>query len=249
MAEAQHTEIGALTKTCTGCHRTLSASLEFFGHHSSGKYGLQSACRECNRAAKLAYYRSDKGREAKRAYTEKNRGAIRAYNKSRPPLTAEQLSEATRRASKWARENRDKVRARIKKWLNTPEGKIKSRLYCARYQARRLQRDGEYALRKRTSRAIWTALRQGRAEAKGRWWEAACGYSLEQLREHLEKRFTAGMTWSNYGTYWEIDHVRPISGFIVPSINCAAFKEAWGLDNLRPLTKRENRLKGARSAA
>lgn len=35
------------------------------------------------------------------------------------------------------------------------------------------------------------------------------GYSALELREHIEKLFTPGMSWNNYGE-WHIDHIKPI---------------------------------------
>jgi hypothetical protein len=56
------------------------------------------------------------------------------------------------------------------------------------------------------------------------------GYSAIELKYHLEKQFTNGMTWNNYGE-WHIDHIKPVSSFdkdTPVSIVCA-------LDNLQPL--------------
>ncbi len=58
------------------------------------------------------------------------------------------------------------------------------------------------------------------------------------LRKHLESLFTKEMTWENYGTYWEIDHIISATkmakaGYSVEEIN--------KLSNLRPLSKKENR--------
>lgn len=36
------------------------------------------------------------------------------------------------------------------------------------------------------------------------------GCSIEYYRTHLEKQFVQGMSWENYGTEWEIDHVVPL---------------------------------------
>ena len=47
----------AFTKTCTLCHRRLNA--KFFNKHSTRADGLQSACRECNKAKSRVYYRSN----------------------------------------------------------------------------------------------------------------------------------------------------------------------------------------------
>ena len=61
------------------------------------------------------------------------------------------------------------------------------------------------------------------------------GYSALQLKEHIEKQFTDGMTWDNWGE-WHIDHIKPVSKFDksekISIIN--------SLDNLRPLWAKEN---------
>lgn len=152
--------------------------------------------------------------------------------------------EGRQRAREWYRNNKERARAHQKKQAASPEFKVRNRVYQYRYHARRLRNDGEYALRSKMRVAILTALKQGRATAKGRWWEAAAGYTLEELRRHLEQQFAPGMTWENRGKVWEIDHIRPLAGFVIPDAECPAFREAWGLTNLRPLLKADNRAKG-----
>jgi hypothetical protein len=72
------------------------------------------------------------------------------------------------------------------------------------------------------------------------------GYSVEALREHLEKRMAHGMTWSNYGKAWHIDHIVPMRVFNITSPDDPDFKRAWALSNLRPLWAAENLRKGGR---
>lgn len=67
-----------------------------------------------------------------------------------------------------------------------------------------------------------------------------CGYTAQQLLEHLEKQFTPEMNWDNYGSYWEIDHIKPKYSFNYTSYNDKQFKECWSLFNLRPLSVKEN---------
>lgn len=61
------------------------------------------------------------------------------------------------------------------------------------------------------------------------------GYSALELKEHIEKQFTDGMSWDNWGK-WYIDHVKPVSKFDksekISIIN--------SLDNLQPLWATEN---------
>jgi 5-methylcytosine-specific restriction endonuclease McrA len=73
--------------------------------------------------------------------------------------------------------------------------------------------------------------------------EKILGYTIDNLKKHLEKQFREGMTWGNYCTEWQIDHIIPVSRFNITSINDFDFKRCWALDNLQPLWKEENRRK------
>lgn len=66
------------------------------------------------------------------------------------------------------------------------------------------------------------------------------GYSSLDLREHIESKFDKNMTWENYGTYWHIDHIIPISIFRID----APVSIVNSLSNLRPLEKNKNLIKG-----
>lgn len=56
------------------------------------------------------------------------------------------------------------------------------------------------------------------------------GYSALELKEHIDKQFTDGMSWNNYGE-WHIDHINPVYTFDKDtSVNIIN-----SLSNLRPL--------------
>jgi hypothetical protein len=79
---------------------------------------------------------------------------------------------------------------------------------------------------------------------KGRGsWQGVVGYSIDDLRQHLEAQFAEGMSWGNYGKFWEIDHIRPVKSF---GRDAGAVRECWALSNLRPLGCSANKSKGAR---
>ena len=82
---------------------------------------------------------------------------------------------------------------------------------------------------------IYKSLRTG----KPGLWESRVGYTLAELRDHLQSQFTAGMSWSNYGQ-WQIDHVRPVAFFDFESYEDEDFKRCWALSNLRPLWAKDN---------
>lgn len=85
---------------------------------------------------------------------------------------------------------------------------------------------------------LWAAIK-GRVDGSlfGR-----LGYSLEELCDHLERQFAAGMTWSNYGR-WHVDHKKPCAAF--DHSDPEQVKECWSLGNLQPLWAAENVKKGA----
>lgn len=65
------------------------------------------------------------------------------------------------------------------------------------------------------------------------------GYSVDELRKHLEAHFEPGMGWNNYGKkqgQWSIDHTRPISSFPKD----AKMNEINALENLRPMWHSQN---------
>jgi len=83
------------------------------------------------------------------------------------------------------------------------------------------------------TRGINHSLHKGAKE--GRSWESLVGYTIDQLKTHLEKRFKKGMTWDNYGTVWQIDHKIPISVFNFHRPEDFDFRICWSLKNLQPL--------------
>lgn len=58
------------------------------------------------------------------------------------------------------------------------------------------------------------------------------GCNFNEYSEYLENQFDENMSWENYGTYWEIDHIIPLS-------KGGSFHHT----NTQPLTVEENRKK------
>jgi hypothetical protein len=68
------------------------------------------------------------------------------------------------------------------------------------------------------------------------------GCSIEEFKTYLEGLFQADMSWDNYGKYWEVDHIIPLSR--VDLTNVDVLKLVCHYTNLQPLTKLENIKKG-----
>lgn len=93
---------------------------------------------------------------------------------------------------------------------------------------------------KSISKGIYKSIKRNK---NGYHWEKLVNYTLNDLKRHLESKFTIWMNWDNYGSYWQIDHIKPVSSFSYKTFNDSDFKKCWSLSNLQPLEKEINFLK------
>lgn len=71
------------------------------------------------------------------------------------------------------------------------------------------------------------------------------GCTVTEARAHLEKLFSPGMTWDNYGYRgWHIDHIIPLASFDL--MDEQQRHKAFHYTNLQPLWARDNHVKGRR---
>ncbi len=91
------------------------------------------------------------------------------------------------------------------------------------------------------ARSVYRSLK---TDTHGLPWEAAAGYSLQDLKTHLAALFQTGMNWENYGE-WHLDHIIPLAVFSYDSVHHSEFKQCWAVDNLQPLWARDNMRKHA----
>jgi len=102
----------------------------------------------------------------------------------------------------------------------------------------RWKEDPSFRISKLVANGVWFALGKNKG---GRHWEDLVGYTVEQLRSHLERQFQLGMSWENYGKGgWVIDHKQPRCSFCFSSSDDPEFKACWALSNLQPLWEKDN---------
>jgi hypothetical protein len=125
------------------------------------------------------------------------------------------------------------------------------------YQKNRRRVDKQFNLRMIVSNSIWYGLKRNNS-SKNVSSITKLSYTIEELKLHLEKQFESWMSWSNWGRYdykswddnnnstwtWQIDHIIPHSAFKYTSMDDGNFKRCWALENLRPLSSKQNNLKG-----
>lgn len=238
-------------KTCTKCG--AEKSLEEYSIDRAGRSGRKSVCRTCLAAkaakwtaenpekakqAKARWFAKNREREMKRAadwkannperaaeYRERYRGKNREY--ARDAYRADPEASNAKRLA-WRRDNPERSsaiykRSRLKR-LENPQ----FRLECA-------IRNGVY-------RGIIGGGKGGKHTFD------ALGYTIADLRRHIERQFVSGMSWQNYGRgegKWHIDHILPLVSFEYQTVDCPGFKAAWALSNLRPLWEPDNLKKRA----
>jgi len=86
---------------------------------------------------------------------------------------------------------------------------------------------------------------------RGNW---KSGHTMELLscpmwsfKIYLESLFEVGMSWENYGTVWEIDHIIPCALFDLTKPEHQ--KRCFHFSNMQPLFVSENRAKGKKHCA
>jgi endogenous inhibitor of DNA gyrase (YacG/DUF329 family) len=101
----------------------------------------------------------------------------------------------------------------------------------------RLKTDIKFKVTHNLRTRIWSALK---GISKYTYTEELIGCSIKQLKQHLESKFTEGMSWDNYDK-WEIDHIRPCTSFDLrkPEEQLKCFNYI----NLQPLWMHDNRIK------
>lgn len=94
------------------------------------------------------------------------------------------------------------------------------------------KRNANYRIKKSLAARLRTVLRKETTTM------TYIGCNVQFLREWLAYNFTPEMNWDNYGTYWFIDHVIPISKFDLT--NSKQTLICWNWTNLMPVTFKYN---------
>jgi len=210
-------------KYCGRCDQWLS--LLSFGSDRGKWDGLNSFCKLCN-TANAKQYAKDRPEEVKKKV---------------------KLSRLN-----WTEEQKDKRRVSSRESLRRIRLADPTKIYQRYKKCRDRAKEANplYMLNNSLSYAISSSLRGAKAS---RHWEDLVGYTISELRLHLEKKFQDGMSWGNYGRSqgdltkeWELDHYVPISHFKFSSPEDEEFKNCWSLKNLQPKWAIDNRKKGNR---
>ena len=204
----------------------------------------------------------------KKEYAKKNKDKLVAYHnewvKNNPDKIArhskkhydnnrDALLDACR---KRYNKNIDKEHIRGKNYRTRNKDTIKkNRAIRARLRRRA---DVSFRLKHNVSKSIWYALSKLNSNKGHHSFLKYVPYTMAELKQHLELQFEYWMNWNNYGVYrfnmwddnnvdtwtWQVDHIIPQANLLYTSMDDDNFKICWSLENLRPLSSKQNFLDG-----
>lgn len=209
-------------KKCPNCNIIKSTS-DYF-KCSSRKDGLQVYCKKCKKERfKESKQKSDKKYLEKYLLIPENREKKYQYSKQ------------------YQLDNPEKQKEYVKKHRQSEKGINTRKKYRKEEYNQKYGKDIEWTLKLILRNRLKNALKNN--FQKGKTLDMlAC--SIEEFKLYLEKQFTESMNWSNYGSYWEIDHIKPCDAF-----NLEILEEQYkcfNYQNLQPLKITENRKKSNR---
>lgn len=126
------------------------------------------------------------------------------------------------------------------------------------YQRNRKAKDPVFKIRSNISTLISRTLKRQNLSKGNNSCLNHLSYTINDLVKYIENLFEPWMTWSNYGKFnaktwndhdintwtWNIDHIIPQSNLPYTSMEDDNFKKCWNLNNLRPLSAKQNWLDG-----
>lgn len=171
--------------------------------------------------------------------------AMRAYRATKKGKEATKRMEANRIVTD---QRRAATAAATKQWAARPESKERLKAACKRYrdthkdllrvkERARRESDPNFKLRANIRRRLREVFAR-KGYTKKSQTRAILGCDYEQFAQFIERKFTAGMSWANFGQ-WELDHIVPISS----GASEADIVRLSHYTNLQPLWRAYNRLK------
>lgn len=134
-------------------------------------------------------------------------------------------------------------------WLWNKPGLSRAAAFRVRYAVDHDFQMSERIRRQINKRKKRDSVAESMRSALNRWKESNAvqnllGYTIAQLRQHLERQFTPGMNWAEFlAGRIHIDHITPQAAFDLSDDE--QWRKCWCLSNLRPLWAKDNLAKSA----
>jgi 5-methylcytosine-specific restriction endonuclease McrA len=132
----------------------------------------------------------------------------------------------------WQKNNPEKNSITQKKYKQSEKGVTTRKKYRKKEYDQKYGVDMEWTILRNLRIRLRHALKK---EFKSGKTIELLGCSIKEYIVYLEKQFDENMNWGNYGTYWEVDHIQPLSK-----------GGSFHYTNTQPMHFSENRSKGNR---
>ena len=201
-------------KICSKCQEEKEVCE--FGKNILNKDRLQSTCKECRKI-------DDK------IYREKNPNKMKEWYKNN-------LDYALQQKKDYYEKNRELIKERSKLWAKNNRDKVN------KYIKSKKEKNPLFKVELNIRGRMKQYLKQKNITQRNKTYDIV-GIEINDLKKHIEKQFTKGMNWENYGVYgWHIDHIIPL---------CSANDEnellkLFHYTNLQPLWAEDNLKKNGR---
>ena len=218
--------------TCIRCKK--SKPLHLFYRNNKMKNGYINVCKECGK------------KEAKK-WRDKNKEKVESYIKK---YRNKNIEKTKQDQHNWRKNNVEKTREYLKKYMSKPDYKSKKKKYRETHKEQIKENRKQYRLNNKVSlylRSRLSKILKTKRINKQNSTMKYIGCSTNELKRHLEKQFTEGMSWDNYGK-WHIDHIIPFNYY---TKECGGLTEenlykVMNYKNLQPLWAIDNLLKNGK---
>ncbi len=180
------------------------------------------------------YYKENDRSEYQKKYREENKEIIKAKNKEYRENNKELVSQQRREYYKnLSPEKKEELKIKKRELYHKNKYKDKKNEYVKE----KLETDSFFKLKFNIRSLIRNAFKRG-FTSKSKKTVEILGCSFEDFKLHLESKFDENMNWENHGTYWELDHIIPISSAktkeeVYKLNHYTNFQPLYWLDNIR----------------
>ena len=185
--------------------------------------------------------KNERNRRWKKANRDKVRAARKRYTIKYPEKVKQESivfrQEHPDYAKKWYTKHKEEAK---EWWQNrSEEQKAAKAEYNKNWKNKQYTENTIYRLRIIISTSMMRSIKKNKTNKR---LYRYLGYTIEELKEHLEHQFEDWMNWDNLGLTatkeketWQIDHIIPVNTFNIKEIGDEEFRKCWALSNLRPL--------------
>jgi hypothetical protein len=236
-----------MNKICKRCQ--TEKPIDEFGNNKNEKDGKKIYCRECELKRGKEYREKNrelinqKSRDWRKQNPEKYKKTIKKYLDKNPHMSSKERTKKYRENEEWRKKfeqsrknwenkNIEQIREQRKKYYH--DNKEKLRKINNQYKNNKLKKDAFFRMKKNLSDRIRRLLMEKKG---GKKTLDIVGLNSDNFRNYIEKLFSEGMTWDNYGS-WHLDHIRPIclaktEEEILKYNHYTNLQPLWAEDNLK----------------